>query len=140
MVPKTLHRKVFFKPCFQLLQKKNKCRQIEKKKSSKFIFGEKEWEKISTIRKTVIHDAENLGLVPVLEPFSDKNSTMEHELANCHAVYDVAIHKKRRVSITIKKYYEVLKQFVYVNYTLNDFKELAQVLGDFTFVENCNVQ
>ena len=112
---------------------------------------------ISAIRNTVIHDAENLGLVPVLEPYSDKDSTMEQELANCHAVYDVATYKKRRVCVTIKKYSvnkppyiqirfftakenEVLKQVAYVNYTLNKFKELAQVLGDFMFVENCNVQ
>ena len=82
---------------------------------------------------------------------------MEQELANCHAVYDVAIYKKRRVCVTIKKYNvnkspyiqirlftakqnEVLKQVAYVNYTLNEFKELAQVLGDFMFVENCNDQ
>ena len=55
-------------------------------------------------RNTVIHDAENLGLVPLLEPNSDKDSTMEQELANCHAVYDIATYKKRRVCVTIKKY------------------------------------
>ena len=105
---------------------------------------------ISAIRNTVIHDAENLGLVLVLEPYSDKDSTMVQELANWHAVYDVATYKKRRVCVTIKKYSvnkspyiqirlftakenEVLKQVAYV-------KELAQVLGDFMFVENCNVQ
>ena len=77
---------------------------------------------------------------------------MEQKLANCHAVYDVATYKKRRVCVTIKKYIvnkppyiqirlftakknEVLKQVAYVNYTLNEFKELAEVLGDFMFVE-----
>ena len=82
---------------------------------------------------------------------------MEQELANCHAVNDVATYKKRRVHVTVKKYSvnkppyiqirlnatkenEVLKQVAYVNYTLNEFKELAQVLGDFIIVENCNVQ
>ena len=35
---------------------------------------------------------------------------------------------------------EVLKQVAYVNYTLNNFKELALVLGDFMFAENCRVQ
>ena len=82
---------------------------------------------------------------------------MKKELANWHAVYDVAIYKKRRVCVTIKKYNvnkpphiqirlfaanenEVLKQVAYVNYTLNDFKEIAQVLGDFMFVMNCNVR
>ena len=120
-------------------------------------FGEKEGERISAIRNAVIHDAENFGLVPVLEPYFDKDLTMEQEFANCHAVYDVATYKKRRVCLTIKKYSvskppyiqirlftakenEVLKQFAYVNYTLNEFKELAQVLGDFMFVKNCKVQ
>ena len=64
----------------------------------------KKEERISAIRNTDIHDAENLGLVPVLEPCSDKDSTMEQELANSHAVYDVAIYKMRRVCVTIKKY------------------------------------
>ena len=67
---------------------------------------------------------------------------MEQERANCHAVYDVATYKKRRVCVTIKKYSvnkspyiqiplftakenEVLNQVAYVNYTLNEFKELA---------------
>ena len=78
---------------------------------------------------------------------------MDQEPANFHAVYEVATYKKRRVCVTIKKYSvnkppyiqirlftgkenEVLKQVAYVNYTLNEFKELAQVLGDFMFVEN----
>ena len=39
------------------------------KKSQQVYLGEKEKEKISAIRNTVIYDAENLGLVPVLEPF-----------------------------------------------------------------------
>ena len=81
---------------------------------------------------------------------------MEQELAKCHAVYDVSTYKKRRVCVTIKKYSlnkplyiqirlftakenEVLKQVAYVNYTLDEFKELAQVFKDFMFVENCNV-
>ena len=33
-----------------------------------------------------------------------------------------------------------MKQVVYVNYTLNEFKELFLILGDFMFVEKCNVQ
>ena len=151
---KPYNGKVYFEPCFQLL-KKNESGQFEK--TQQVYLGEKEGERISAIRNTVIHDAENLGLVPVLEPYSDKDSTMEQELANCHAVYDVATYKKRRVCVTIKKYSvnkppyiqirlfttkenEVLKQVAYVNYTLNEFKEVAQVLGDFMFVENCNVQ
>ena len=67
---------------------------------------------------------------------------MEQELANCHAVYDKATYKTRRVHVTIKKCSankpsynririftaienEVLKEIAYVNYSLNDFKELA---------------
>ena len=98
---KPYNGKIYFEPCFQLLKKK-KSRQIEK--TQQFYLGEKEGEKISAIRNTVIHDAENLGLVPVLEPYSDKDSTMEQELANFHAVYDAATYKKRRVCVTMKKY------------------------------------
>ena len=144
---KPYNGKIYFEPCFQLL-KKNEPGQIEK--TQQVYLGEKEEEMISAIRNTV-------GLVPVFESYSDKDSTMELELANCHTMYDVATYKKRRVCVRIKKYIankppyiqirlftakenEVLKQFAYVNYTLNKFKELAQVLGDFLFVENCNVQ
>ena len=137
--------------------KKNESGQIEK--TQPVYLGEKEGERISAIRKKgkEYHAAENLGLVPVLKPYSDKDSTMEQELANCHAVYDIATNKKRRGCATIKKYsvnkpayiqirlftakeIKVLKQVAYLNYSLNEFKELAQVLGDFMFVENCNVQ
>ena len=74
------------------------------KKPRQVYLGEKEGERTSAIRNTVIHDAETLGLVPVLEPYSDQDSTMEQELANCHAAYDVATYKKRRVCVTIQKY------------------------------------
>ena len=60
----------------------------------------------------------------------------------------------RRVCVTIKKYSvnkppyiqirlftakenETMKQVGYVNYTLNEFKKLSQILGDFLFVDNC---
>ena len=35
---------------------------------------------------------------------------------------------------------EDLKQVAYVNYTLNEFKELSQILGDFMFVDNFKPQ
>ena len=106
------------------------------KKPSQSILVKKKGKRISAIRNTVIHDAENLGPLPVLEPYSDRDSTMEKELANCHAVYDVATNNKRRVCVTIKKYNvnkpsyiqirlftakenEVLKQVAFVNFTLN---------------------
>ena len=65
------------------------------KKSIKSILVKK-GERLSAKRNTVVHNAENLGLVPVLEPYSDKDSTMEQEFANCHAVYDVATYRKRK--------------------------------------------
>ena len=35
---------------------------------------------------------------------------------------------------------EALKQVAYVIYTLNEFKELSQILGDFLFVDKCKPQ
>ena len=150
---KSFNRKRYFEPCFQLLKKMNRDKS---RKNQQVYLGEK-GERISAIRNTVIHDAENLELVPLLEPYSDKDSNMEQELANCHAVYDIATNKKRRVRVTIKKYSvnkppyiqirlftgkenEVLKQVAYVNYTLNEFKGLAQVFGDSIIVENSKDQ
>ena len=74
---KPYNGKVYFQPCFYLLKKKESG-QIEK--TQQVYLGEKEGEKISAIRNTVIRDAENLGLVPVLEPYSDKDSTMGRNL------------------------------------------------------------
>ena len=105
-------------------------------------------------RNTVIHDAENLGLVPIYEAKSGKESTMGQELDICNRV---ATYNMRRVCVAIKKYTlnkppyiqirlftakenEDLKQFAYVNYTLNEFKELSQIWGDFMFVDNCEPQ
>ena len=33
-----------------------------------------------------------------------------------------------------------MKQVEYVNYTLNEFKDLSKVLGNFMFVDNCQPQ
>ena len=145
--------KICLEPCFQLL-KINDLGQFDK--SQQVYFSEKEGEAISAIRNTVIHDAENLGLVPIYEAKSGRESTMGQELVICNRVYEIATYNMRRVCVTIKKYCvnkppyiqirlftakekEDLKQVAYVNYTLNEFKELAQVMGDFMFVENCNV-
>ena len=104
--------------------------QIEK--SQQVYDGEKEGERISAIWNHITHDAEDFGLVPILEPYSDKNSTMEQQFANCHVVCDIALYKKKRVYVTIKKYSvnkppyiqirlftakenEALKQVAYVN-------------------------
>ena len=82
---------------------------------------------------------------------------MDHEFANCNKVYDVATYNKRQFCVMIKKYNvnkspiiqirlftakenEAKKQVAYVNYTLNKFKELYQISGEFIFAENCNLQ
>ena len=151
---KSYKGKICLEPCFQLL-KINDLGQFEK--SQQIYLSEKEGEAISAIRNTIFHDAENLGLVPILELTSDKESTMDLQLANCNKVYDIATYNRRQVCVTIKKYNvskppyiqirlftakenEVLKQVAYVNYTLNEFKELSQILGDFMFVDNCKPQ
>ena len=135
--------------------RKNELGQLEKRQQ--VYLGEKEGEATSAIRNTVIHDAENLGLVPILELTSYKESTMDQELSNCKKLYDVATYNRSQVCVTIKKYNvnkhpyiqirlftakenEAMKQVAYVNYTMNEFKELSQILGDLMFVENCNVQ
>ena len=101
---------------------------------------------ISAIRITVIHDAENLGLVPVYEAISGKESTMEQELDICNRVYEIATYNTRRVCVTIKKYKppyiqirpftakenEDLKQVAYVNYTLNEILGLVPVLEPYS--------
>ena len=147
---KSYKGKIYFEPCFQLF-KKNELGQLEKRQQ--VYLGEKEGEAISAIRNTVIHDAE----LTLLELTSDKESTMDQELANCNKVYDIETYNRRQVCVTIKKYNinkppyiqirlftakenEAMKQVAYVNYTLNKFNELSQILGDFMFVENCNVQ
>ena len=141
-------------PCFRLL-KINDLGQFEK--SQQVYLSEKEGEAISAIRNTVIHGAENLGLVPIFEAKSGKESTMDKKLDLCKRVYELATYNMRRVCVTIKKYNrskppyiqirlftakekEVLKQVAYDNYTLNDFKELSQILGDFLFFDNCKPQ
>ena len=120
--------------------------QLEK--SQQVYLSEKEGEALSAIRNTVIHDAENLGLVPIYEGKSGKESTMDQELEICNRVYEIATYNMRMVCVTIKKYSvnkppyiqvrfftakenEAMKQSAYVNYTLNELKELSQFLGDF---------
>ena len=154
MVPKILQGEKYFEPCFQLF-KKNELGQLEKRQQ--VYLGEKEGEAISAIGNTVFHDAENLGLVPILELTSDQESTMDQELASFNKVYDIATYKRRQVCVTIKRYNihkfiyvqirlftakenEAVKLVAYVNHTLNKFKELSQILGGFMLVEDCNVQ
>ena len=98
MVPKIL-RGEYFGPCFQIL-KTNGLGQLEK--SQQVYLTEKEAEAISTIRNTVVHDAENLGFVPKYEIKSGEVSTMDQEL-DCSRVYETATHIKRRVCHKEKK-------------------------------------
>ena len=82
---------------------------------------------------------------------------MEQDIANCHAVYDVATYKKRRGvcrnqevqceqatlhsdSTLHCKENEAMKQNADVNYILNEIQELSQILGDFMFVDSCKTQ
>ena len=102
--------------------------QLEKRQQ--VYLGEKEGEAISAIRNTVIHDAENLGLVPLLELTSDKESTMDQELANFKK-YNVTKPPYIQIRLFTVKEKEAMNQVAYVNYTLNEFKELSQILGVF---------
>ena len=45
--------------------------------SKQFYLSEKKGDAKSAIRKNVIHDAENIGLVPIYEAKSGKVSTMD---------------------------------------------------------------
>ena len=84
---------------------------------------------------------------------------MDQELDICNRVYKRATYNKRRVCVTIKKYKvnkpqyvhirlftgkekEAMKQeqVAYVNYTLNEFKELSEFLRDFMFADDCKTQ
>ena len=74
---KPYNGKIYFEPCFQLL-KKNESGQIEK--TQQVYLGEKEGERILPIRNNVIHDAENLGLVPVWNPILTKTQPWSRNL------------------------------------------------------------
>ena len=79
---------------------------------------------------------------------------MDPELDICNRVYEIATYIMRRMCVSIKKYSvnkspynqiplftakknEARKQVAYVNYSLNEFKELSQILGDFMIIDNC---
>ena len=73
----------------------NELGQFEK--SQQVYHSEKEGEALSKIRNSVIHDAENLGLVPINEAKSGKESTMDQELEICNRVYEMATYTMRSV-------------------------------------------
>ena len=103
-----------------------------------------------TMLKTLI-------FVTIYEAKFGKESTMDEELDICNRVYEIAIYFMSGVCVTIKKYTEnkppyiqirlftakendAMKQVGYVQYTLNEFKELSQILGDLMIVDNCKPQ
>ena len=82
---------------------------------------------------------------------------MHQELDICNRVYEIATYNMRRMCVTIKKYNvrkppyiqirlftakenEDLRQVAFVNYTLNEFEELSQILGDFMLLDKCKPQ
>ena len=89
-----------------------------------------------------------LILVLIYESKIGKDSTKDRELDICDRVYEIAAYNMRSKCVTIKKYnmnkppyiqiqlftkkeIKAMKQVAYVNYTLNDFKELSQILRNF---------
>ena len=134
---------MYLERCFQLL-KINDLGQFEK--SQQVYLSKKEGEANSAIRNTVLHDAENLKLVPIYDAKSGKESTMDQELDIFNRVNEIATYIMRTVCVKIKKYSvnnppynqirlftakenEAMKQVAYVNYTLNKFKELSQIFA-----------
>ena len=87
--------------CFQLLKTIDLGRF---EKSQQVYYSEKQGEAKSSIRNTVIHDAENIGLVHIYEGKCGKESTMDQQLDICNRVYEVATYDMRRVCVTIKKF------------------------------------
>ena len=101
---------------------------------------EKQYRKaISAIRKIVIHDAENFGLVPLIEAKSGKESTMDsrhldicsrlvavgEQLDICSRLYEIATYNMRRVHVTIKKY--IVHKPTYIQIGLFTAKEIEAI-------------
>ena len=92
-----------------------------------------------------------------LKPILAKNQLWTSNSTSVIEVKKIAAYNMRRACVTIDKYSvkkppyiqirlfiakenEAMKQVAYVNYTLNEFKELSQILVDFMFVDNCKLQ
>ena len=54
--------------------------------------------------------------------------------------YNVSTPPYIQIRLFTAKKNEAMKQVPYVNYNLNEFKEMSQILGDFLFVDNCKPQ
>ena len=63
------------------------------RKTQHVYLGEKEGERISAMRNTMIHGTENLGLEPMYEFKSGNESTMDQVLVVCNRAYDIATLK-----------------------------------------------
>ena len=63
------------------------------RKTQHVYLGEKEGERISAMRNTMIQGAENLKLEPIYDFKSDKESTMDQVLVICNRAYDIATLK-----------------------------------------------
>ena len=60
----------------------------------------------------------------------------------CDTIRKYSVNKPHHIQIRIFTAKEIvdLKQVVYVNYTLNELKELSQILRELMFVDNCKSQ
>ena len=72
--------------------------------SQQLYLSKKEGEAKAAIRNTVIHDAENLGLVSLYEAKSGKVSTVDQQFDICNRVLEIATYNLRRVCVTTKNY------------------------------------
>ena len=105
---------------------------------------EKQYRKaISAIRKSVIHDAENFGLVPLIEAKSGKESTRDsrhldicsrlvavgEQLDICSRLYEIATYNMRRVHVTIKKYSVHKPTYIQIRlFTAKEIEAMKQVV------------
>ena len=74
---KSYKKKFYFEPCCKRL-KINDLGQFEK--SQQVYLSEKGGEAITAIRITLIHDAENFGLVPIYEAKPGKDVTFARKI------------------------------------------------------------
>ena len=129
--------------------KKTELGQLEKKTC--ISWWKREGEAVSLVENSVIHNAENIGLVLILDFNSEKESTLDQELANCNKMFDIAAYIRWQLFVTIKKCNLIKDSYIqirlyaanvketYINYSFSKDKELSQDLGDFMFVQNCKV-
>ena len=94
MVPKTIQGKNYFNPASKFptpmisLKSKNISQSsLEKKKKER------------QFRNTVINDAENIDIVPIMELIAGKESTMDQELAICNKMFDIANYCRSQVCV-----------------------------------------